>query len=323
MIALEAAGQNRCGFGDLRTITFVQFMCFAAGAIIPTFGYKFAAMQTTQPPTQTYDDEISLLELWQILVKRKALILACFVLCLAGGAAFAFLKAPIYEASVKLRIGQVKGEGAAPPVILENADELTSRILASYGEDVATGIKRERPFITTASVQKGVTTTVQLTAEGDTPEDAARLLHDVVQSVQKAHTALFENNLKPIAERLKSLDEQHNALQQQYTDLTQLAEKLKDRDNVQASLLMIERSPITNSLDQQAAERLRLSQQMTPPATRPTELIGEITAPAKPSKPKKALVLALAAVLGIMGGVMLAFVAEFIAKSKASTTTKT
>ena len=62
---------------------------------------------------------------------------------------------------------------------------------------------------------------------------------------------------------------------------------------------------------------------MTPPATRPTELIGEITAPAKPSKPKKALVLALAAVLGIMGGVMLAFVAEFIAKSKASTTTKT
>ncbi|MFN3885313.1 MAG: GNVR domain-containing protein, partial [Rhodocyclaceae bacterium] len=45
---------------------------------------------------------------------------------------------------------------------------------------------------------------------------------------------------------------------------------------------------------------------------------GEITAPTKPSKPKKALVLALAAVLGMMGGVMLAFVAEFVAKAKAN-----
>ena len=280
-------------------------------------------MQNTQPPAQPYDDdEISLIELWQILARRKALILACFILCLAGGAAFAFLKAPVYEASVKLRIGQVKGDGAAPPVILENADELSSRILAQYGEDIATGVKRERPFITTASVQKGVTTTVQLTAEGDTPADAARLLDDVAKSVQKAHTTMLEDNLKPIAERLKSLDEQRTALQQQYADLSQLAEKLKDRESVQASLLMIERSPITNSLDQQATERLRLSQQITPPATRPTELIGEITAPAKPSKPKKALVLALAAVLGMMGGVMLAFVAEFVAKAKANAAAK-
>ncbi len=274
-------------------------------------------MQNTQPPAQPYDDdEISLIELWQILARRKAFILACFILCLAGGAAFAFLKAPVYEASVKLRIGQVKGDDAAPPVMLENADELSSRILVQYGEDVAAGIKRERPFITTASVQKGVTTTVQLTAEGDTPEDAARLLEDVAKGVQKTHTTMFEDNLKPIAERLKSLNEQRTALQQQYADLTQLAEQLKERDNVQASLLMIERSPITDSLDKQATERLRLTQQMTPPATRPTELIGEITAPAKPSKPKKALVLALAAVLGMMGGVMLAFVAEFVAKAK-------
>ena len=280
-------------------------------------------MQNTQPPAQPYDDdEISLIELWQILARRKAFILACFILCLAGGAAFAFLKAPVYEASVKLRIGQVKGDDAAPPVMLENADELSSRILVQYGEDVAAGIKRERPFITTASVQKGVTTTVQLTAEGDTPEDAARLLEDVAKGVQKTHTTMFEDNLKPIAERLKSLDEQRTALQQQYADLSQLAEKLKDRESVQASLLMIERSPITNSLDQQATERLRLSQQITPPATRPTELIGEITAPAKPSKPKKALVLALAAVLGMMGGVMLAFVAEFVAKAKANAAAK-
>ena len=270
-------------------------------------------MQNAQAPAHNDDDdEISLLELWQILVKRKGLIVACLLVCMAAGAAFAFLKAPVYEADVKLRIGQVPGSGG----LLENAEEVSSRILAQYGENIADGIKRERPFISTAAVQKSLTTTLQLTAEGDTPEDAARLLKDVVSGISKTHTAIYEDNLKPIAERLKNLEEQRKALQQQYGDISALVDQLKERDSVQASLVMIERGPITTAINQLDAERLHLSQQMTPPQTRPTELIGEITAPTKPSKPKKALVLALAAVLGLMGGVMLAFVAEFVAKAK-------
>lgn len=278
-------------------------------------------MHNTQPAPHSYDDdEISLLELWQILARRKALILACFVICLGGGAALALLKAPVYEVSAKLRIGQVKGDSSAASVILENAEELSSRILAQYGKDIAAGITRQRPFITTASLQKSVTTTVQLTAEGDTPEDAARLLEEVVKGVQEAHAGIFENNLKPIADRLKSLDEQRSALKQQYADVTTLVEQLKERDSVQASLVMIERGSIVTALNQQDVERLRLSQQLTPPQTRPTELIGEITAPAKPSKPKKALILALAAVSGLMGGVMMAFVMEFLARAKSKNT---
>lgn len=102
----------------------------------------------------------------------------------------------------------------------------------------------------------------------------------------------------------------------------QLTEHLKERDNIRASLLMIGHSSNINSLDQQATEGPRLSQQMTPPANRPTELIGEITAPTKPTKRKEVLVLVLSALLGMMADVMLAFVAEFIAKAKANATTK-
>lgn len=274
-------------------------------------------MQNTQLSAQNCDDdEISLLELWRILMKRKGLILACFLGCLAAGGAFAFLKAPVYEADVKLRIGQVKGNEDAPPALLDVAEELSSQILAHHGEDIAQGIKRERPFITKAGVQKGGTTTLQLTAEGDTPEDAARLLETVVSRISKTHAAIYEDNVKPITERLKSMEEQRRALQQQYADITALVDQLKERDSVQASLVMIERGPITSAINELDVERLRLSQQMMPPQTRPTELIGEITAPAKPSKPKKALVLALAAVLGLMGGVMLAFVSEFVARAK-------
>jgi len=299
------------------TITFVQFIPRVLECDNAIFLAQPHRMQNTQPPAQNRDDdEISLLELWRILMKRKGLILVCFLGCLAAGAAFAFLKAPVYEADIKLRIGQVKGNADAPPALLDVAEELSSRILAQYGEDIAQGIKREHPFISKAVVQRGGTTTLELTAEADSPADAAHLLEEVVSDIRKAHKTMYEDNLKPIAERLKSMEEQRRALQQQYGDITALVDQLKERDTVQASLVMIERGPIAAAINELDAERLRLSQQMTPPQTRPTELIGEITAPAKPSKPKKALVLALAAVLGLMGSVMLALVAEFVARAK-------
>ena len=275
-------------------------------------------MQNSQPtPQPQVDEEISLYELWQILAKRKALILTCLLVCVAAGAAYAFLKPPVYEASVKLRIGQVRGSGGLHEnIVLENVEELSSRLLAQYGEDIADGIKRNRPFITGARAEKGVTTTIQLTAEGDTPQDAARLLEEVTDTVIKAHSVMYEANIKPIAERLKSLDEQRRALQQQYADITSLVDQLKARDSVQASLVMIERGPITTALDQQDAERLSLSAQILPPQTRPTELLSKITAPAKPSQPKKTIALSLSAVLGIMGGIMMAFLVEFTAKPR-------
>jgi len=80
----------------------------------------------------------------------------------------------------------------------------------------------------------------------------------------------------------------------------------------------MQRSPLTHSILQLDAERLRLLQQLAPPQTRQTELLGRIVAPTQPSQPRQSLVLALAAMLGLMGGVMLAFVTEFVVNAKAS-----
>lgn len=274
-------------------------------------------MQRTQQPTlQRKDEGIDLFAFWATLVERKVLIFICFTVCLGAGIAFAYLKSPVYESNVKLRIGQIKSDGEATPSLLENAEELSARLLTQYGEDIAQGIKREHPFITQATLQRGVTTTLQLTAEGATADDAARLLTDVVKAVQRDHTVLFEDNRRPISDRLQNLEEQRATLQKQYADLTALIERLKASDSVQASLMMLQRGAIVDSLNQQDMERLRLAQQITPPQTRPTELLGEIVAPAKASRPKKMLVLAFSAAFGLMMGVILAFLMDFLAKAK-------
>lgn len=269
-------------------------------------------------PPPYADDEISLLELWQILVGQKWVILISFVVCLGAGAAYVFTKAPVYQASVMLRVGHFNVDPEQPPVPLENENELSVRLMAAHGASIAQGVNRPRPFITQAAVQRGSTTTLQLTAEADAPEQAAQFLQGVVAEVQRAHAANFQANVTLINERLLTLEQRRSALQQQYDEITQLIEQLKERNPVQASLVMMERGPLSNTINELDAERLRLSQQLGPLQSRPTVLLGEIVAPTQASEPKKALVLAIAALLGLMGGVMLAFGLEFVAKAKAS-----
>lgn len=273
---------------------------------------------TSSPPATTYpDDEISLLDLWQILCKRKLWIVACLLVCVAAGAAYVVLKAPVYEASVKLRIGQA---GPPPAGLFEVADELSARLMAHYGEDVADGVKRERPFLKRATPQKGLTTAVDLLAEGDSPEDAVSLLQRITGEVRKEHEAIFDRNVNFLSERLKNLEVQRASLQQQYADASALFDLLKQRDPVQAALIMQERGRVTTSIIGLDAEKPALAQRLSPPQTLPTALLGEISAPTKPAAPKKGLVLLLVSVLGLIGGVLLALLAEFLTKARRADT---
>lgn len=245
------------------------------------------------------DDEISLLELWQILMNRKWLILLCFFACIGVGAGYAFYKAPVYEASISLRIGHIQ----TPALLLESPAELVTRLTARNGSSIR------------AVISKSSSNIINITALAPEAAEAAAKLQFVVQDVIKSHTDVFNGNIKPVFERLNQINNKRQALEHELSELGRLVEQLKAGEPAQASLMVMQRSEITNSIQQLDAERLHLTQQLLPPQTRPTELLGEVVAPTKPSKPQKILVLALAATLGLMAGVMLAFIAEFVSKA--------
>ena len=271
-------------------------------------------MMPNQPTMTEREDDISVVELWQILSRRKLWIVVSFLVCVLAGAGYAFLKAPVYEVSVKLRIGQT---GPGPAGLLEGAEELSARLMAHHGEDVADGVKRERPFLKRASPQKGLTTAIDLVAEGNSPEEAVTLIRQITDGVKKAHELTFERNVTVLSERLSNVEIQRAALQQQYVDASALFDQLKQRDAVQAALIMQERGRLTTSILGLDAEKPALVQRLSPPQTLPTDLLGEIVAPTKPAAPKRGLAIALAAVFGLLGGVMLAFIAEFAASARA------
>ena len=258
-------------------------------------------MQQTPTPQQAYpDDEISLLELWQILVKRKAWVFACFIAFTLAGATYGQLKAPVFEATITLRIGQVQAG------LLESPQELVARLSDAGGGAI------------NASIARGTNNLVTVTAHSGSGDGAAQALEAAVQRVISAHAGIYNQSTQPIRERVAQMEAQRHAVEQELASLDQLVQQLRGREPVQASLMVMQRTPLTQSLLQLDAGRLQLLQQLTPPQTRPTEMLGQIAAPTHPSQPRKWLILAVAAMLGLMGGVMLAFVTEFVANAKAS-----
>lgn len=247
-------------------------------------------------------DEISVAELWAILAKGKWWVIGCIVASLLAAFTYLTLTKPVYEATAKIRIGQVAGGG-----LFEAPEVIAARLLARYGEDLATGVKRESPWLKNASVPKGLASVVQIVSEGDTPWQAVDLLNQVYAHVRESHEPTYAQGVKTLDERLGYLESQRTVLVGQIGEAQALIESLKQKDPVQASLVLIESGRLATTVTNLDAERPAIVQQRLAPQTQATALLGEIETPAKPARPKRALVVTLALVVGLMVGVIAAF----------------
>ncbi len=252
-------------------------------------------------PIRSSEEGIDLNGLFRVVFHRRWWVLAFLALCLSAGVVYVLIQKPVYEANTKLRIGQIADLGPFEP-----AEVLASRLLAQHGEDIADGIRRRRPFLARAAAQRGIEATVELVAEGYRPDDTADFLSRLVGDVQRMHTETYRQYAESLAQRLKKLDGQRAELLGQYDEASALLEQTKVRDPVQASILAIERSRILALISELDTEKPTLMLRLSPPQTRLTVTLGEIIPPASPARPRKALVLGLAALLGLVGGVMLA-----------------
>lgn len=256
-------------------------------------------------------EEISTGELIRAIIHRRWWVVASITVCLAAGIAYLLLKAPVYEANATLRIGQVAGAGPFEP-----AEVLASRLLAEHGEKMADGVRRARPFLARAAVQRGTPSTVELVAEAYRPADAVDFLNRVLGEVQQSHAATYRRNVDSLTQRLENLEAQRVALLRQYEEATVLLERLRVLDPVQASLLTLERSRISGLISALDTERPSLTLRLTPPQTQLTVTLGEIVPPVRAASPRRALVLGLAALLGIVVGTALALAVDFAGRPR-------
>jgi hypothetical protein len=267
-------------------------------------------MQIRRTTTGRPDEDVDLVELWQILLRRKGLIAATVALSLLTAGAYLLFRTPVYEAAVAIQVGQVAGKGP-----FESAEVLHSRLLAQHGRQIGGGRTRVRPYLSRVTIPRGPAGgAIELIAEAYAPDDAVGFLSNVIDGLRRVHTEIYEQSAKSLDERLTRMEAQRLRLETQYDEASGLIARLKQHDPVQASLVALERARLTASIIDLDNEKPDLVLKLSRPETRPTEQLSEIQAPLKPVGPGILVIIAIALVAGTTTGALLAFANEFFGR---------
>lgn len=138
------------------------------------------------PYAPDHDDEISLIDLWIILVRRKWTIAGVLLLCVLLGLAWVLVKPPRYQYETTIQIGEVLSGDALQPI------EPVGAVLAKIQE---TYIPLARTRLLAADAQGGFklkarspqgSALIVVSGEGAPAQQSTYLglLHDVLQQIQ-------------------------------------------------------------------------------------------------------------------------------------------
>ena len=278
-------------------------------------------MAAQQPPHEgTYaDDEISLIDLWRVLARRKHWIAIAFVVTLALATVWLALKTPVYEGRATLEVGTVGEQGERGGIMaspLEDPKALTNRLLNQRPEGVGPG---QEPVLTEVETEGRI---LNLTARATSQRAAEGFLREQIAAIQERHDGFLEEfraeqhqRLDEVSRRLEELTAEQETFEQRLSQLGEDATAI-------GGLLTLEQR-LSGRLPELEAEQAKLRRTLSERVTAPTSVLvapepqvaaGEEAGQASPVEPKNRLVLALAAVLGLMLGVFVAFFREFLAR---------
>ncbi|MDR9502270.1 MAG: Wzz/FepE/Etk N-terminal domain-containing protein [Desulfurivibrionaceae bacterium] len=260
----------------------------------------------------SYGDEINLVDLWSILMRRKGLIVVVFLITLLGSVVYLVLAQPVYESRVVVQVGQVgqvdEVDEVEPKVsYVEDLDVFKQRLLAEHAALAAVEAPR-----------KGAQNVFTLTVRQGDKDVAGKQLNDIVEKLLLGHRAIYDKIAGPLQGQQQSLAGQLHDFIKQRDDLTTLIERLKQSEPTLAALLLTEKTGLSRMIVEIEEKLVSLQTLLSAPNTLPSRVLGTQVTPNKPREPKKKMIMALGLILGAMLGVFAAFFAEFLKKAKDS-----
>lgn len=262
-------------------------------------------------------DEVSLLELFNVLARYKKLVFGLPILGAISAAIFAsFILRPTWEASVVLEVGKVN-QAIVEPV----SNVITRMMLPSFAKGAINisvtktdELNALKGFYKTLKVtQVKGSELVGVSLRGPSAEKANDIIQSVIANLQKTHTEMMavsvEKNIKQLqilAEDIKKASIETDLLRKKLFathnwnafDATLSATLLKDK---------------SAELREMIQRKLVLEEQLTPSRTYTTRVVDEVYVSEGPVSPNKPLIIGLAVLLGLFGAIVFAFAHNAIA----------
>ncbi|WP_366922151.1 Wzz/FepE/Etk N-terminal domain-containing protein [Metallumcola ferriviriculae] len=262
-----------------------------------------------------YQDEIDLREIILVLFKWKWLIIGITIAAIIAAVVVTGLITPVYQTSAKLKLGNYTGSDytnttlaaqvlTAPDTLQQAAEKADSEL---SGQTLSAKV--------TASPVKGLNV-IDLTIKHSNPEEAAAILNKLMAVYAELEQEDIADDKANIEEEMAAVGTEIGTTQATIDLAKQAIEEL----NNNTSLSSIERAFIQTNLyselrsNQETRRSLSEEQrnlQENLENIKSSKVLTTAVVPNVPVKPNGKLNVAIAAVLGLMAGVFLAFAIEY------------
>jgi hypothetical protein len=252
---------------------------------------------------EVYNDGINLYDYWQVIVKRKKLIIGMFLISVIGAAVISLLTPKIYRGETVLKL---------------TTNELTAKELISViGGRLETVLPKNYHLVDEMKLRelKDPSDKLEVSIYSKNSEKIPDVVAELIEYIKKNY--LIKRNVEQQKEKVLRQSEEISILIEKTNELIKAFQKMLDGGklkemylpNLLASIFELNRKASDLKI-----EKLTLEQTLS--NVTGVVLIEQPYVLATPVKPKIIPNIELAAVLGLFAGILLAFFLEYAGKSR-------
>ena len=259
--------------------------------------------------------EVSLLDLWFILIKRKKILFVSLLAVVLLVGAMTFFMKPVYESRAVIQVAQIGKDSQ----FIEPPASLVWRLKEKYRVDDESEGRRKLPYVESVSVDKrnaAAEDVIIITSHANSAAEARDFLNGIVQHLLQEHRSVFDKALKERKKQFDELVRQIDSTQAQNAALSERIRMLTSQIPSVAAVLTLEKTRIMAELPDLLQRRGELEFALSSVKSRATRVIRKPTLPVKPVKPRIGLYMVLSVLLGLVLGVFAVFFSEVLSKAR-------
>jgi len=256
------------------------------------------------------DDKMNFVNLCKFLAKRKMITLAIFLTSVLGAAIFSFTLPPIYRLETYAKLYM-------PKDIITVKELPTAREVASIIGDVdrekkVTIFSQYADEITDAKIVeiKGSTDKFKITIESRNLDHLPSALQEFIKYIQN-NREIKTTSEKIISEIDVKIEIVNEAVKNNDFQIKEIEKRLSSSKLLPVGFNPVE---INNKTVDLKMEKYRLEQERQ--HYKPIQLLEDPFISTDPIKPKKAMIIAVAGMVGLILGICLAFLAEYYERTR-------
>jgi len=266
------------------------------------------------------EDEIDLRDIFGVLWKRRLLILGTFIIAVLLAGVISFAMPPVYKVSSIIAVGLYDDPAYTSQASMKNV-MLSDEFLLDVFEVISPNGNSSdfRTFKDSVEVEPVSDRLVEISIETKKRKEGLKAVETMIelysvlsQNSYNKQKKILEDQLANTEQRLEVIDMEIN----QTREALQEVEETSGSSAVQAEMRFSRTLDILNGKESQRSalmdRRMELDKQLL--LIRNLEIVQPAREPISPVWPRKAMIIAIAGMVGLMAGLLGAFLREGLAR---------